>query len=880
MVGRTLAHFRITGRLGAGGMGEVYRAEDTTLKRPVALKILPAEVTGDPARLARFRREAESLAALSHENIVTIHSIGEDAGRHFLAMELVEGQTLDKRLSADGMPLDALLDAAIPLVDALAAAHEREIVHRDLKPANVMLTEDGKVKVLDFGLAKLGATGGETAVDALPPAAPTATATLLETREGVVMGTMPYMSPEQISGKPVGAASDLFSVGVLLYEMATGRRPFSGATSPELMSGILKDVPAPVSEIRPGLPKALSAIIRRCLEKRPEDRFGSAAELREALVALRDRTSGPGRTRRRLALVVSAALLSVVAGVTAWRELRPRPDRPASAPIRLAVLPFDTDGAPDNRFVGDGIAEEIALRLAGLRGMGVVPFASTLGYRDTDRGAGEIGRELGIDYVLDGAVEWAAGAGSALRVTPRLVRVSDGGEAWSRVYDTDASAVLELQSDISEQVVRALDVTLSGKERERLRSRPTDNPLAYDAYLRGLEVLPEGHAPEAEYRKARSLFGQAVTLDPEFTLAWARLSDAERGLYFFGYDRTEARLERAWEAIQRAAELAPDLGDVRRTLGDYHYQGHLDYARALAEYSRAVQDLPNDPDLLRAVAYIWRRQGLIEQALKNMERALALSPSDPYQRGELAYTLSLVGRFDPALDHLDQVIEIAPDLEWGHLLKALVYWCRGEEGDLPLARAALERYPDRRSSYPAWFWIRQELFEGRHDAALTRIANLPTDVLKLQARVEPRSMLRGLVQRILGDEEAARASLEDAAGYLEAELRALPDDHRLRAALGLTYAGLGRAEDAIREGERAVELYPVTEDALMGPDRVWDLARIYALVGEHERALDRIAYLLSIPSIYSPAMIRQDPWVASLRDHPRFASLLEGEGGD
>jgi serine/threonine-protein kinase len=880
VIGRHLSHFRITGELGAGGMGEVYRAEDTTLKREVALKILPAEVTQDADRLARFRREAESLAALNHENIVTIHSVGQEDGLHFLAMELVEGRTLDRRIQEGGLPLDELLEIAVPLAAALAAAHEREIVHRDLKPANVMVTGEGKVKVLDFGLAKLAqqteppekTAAAEDSHD-LPTA--TATAALLQTRKGAVMGTMPYMSPEQIAGQAVGPASDIFSLGVMLYEMATGRRPFRGPTSPELMSGILKDVPPPVTRIRPGLPKALARLIDRCLAKDPAERFAGAAELRDELERLR---GAAPRARRAVWLTVATAVLLTIAAVAGWRWIGREPATSGRAPVRLAVLPFETVGAGDSAYVGDGIAEEIVRRLTGLRGMGVVPFTGTLPYKASDKSPRDVGRELGVDYVLAGSLRWSDD-GSSVEVAPRLVRIADGGAAWSRSFDTGASDVVQVHADIVAGVARELDVALSGKERERLQKPPTDDPVAYEAYLRGIEVLPDGHAPEEEYQNARRLFEQATALDPEFTLAWVRLSDAERSLYFFGYDRTESRLERAWKAVRRANELDPDVADVHIALGDYHYQGHLDYARALSEYSKAVEDLPNDPQLLRSIAYIWRRQGLIDQAIGNMERATALNPTDSYANIELAYTLTLTGAYDRALEILESTVRIDPTQKWGYLLKALAYWSRGREGDLALARETLSRYPDQRSPYPAWFWIRQELYEGQPEAALTRIQNLSTPVLLLQARVEPREMLAGLVYRSIGDDARARPELESARRHLENEIDELPDDHRLHAALGLTLAALGLEEDAIREGLRAVELYPVTEDALMGPERVYDLACIYTLVGRHDLALDQIAYLLSIPTHFSPAMIRVDPLLAPLRDHPRLASLLDGEDG-
>jgi serine/threonine protein kinase len=427
MVGKTLSQFRLTARLGAGGMGEVYLAEDTRLKRKVAIKVLPEEMADDPQRLERFQREAEAIAALNHPNIVAIHEVGEADAVHFLVMELVEGQQLGEVIPGGGLTLDKLFGYAIPLADALAAAHDKGILHRDLKPGNVMVNEEGRVKVLDFGLAKLRERADKEGDQ-------THLATDSITQEGLILGTAAYMSPEQAEGKTIDHRSDIFSLGVVLYEMATGKRPFKGDTNLSLLSSILKDKPQPVSEVKTGLPRHLGRIILRCLEKDPERRPQSAKDVRNELEGLKGEVvsgeivTGPTTTAptptagKKMGLIAAGVALAVVALVVAFLLSRPpstTPVEPGRPQIRsLAVLPLDNlTGDPEQEFFVDGMTEALITDLSKIGSLKVISRTSIMQYKDVQKPLPEIGRELNVDGIVEGSVQRAGDR----------VRISAGG---------------------------------------------------------------------------------------------------------------------------------------------------------------------------------------------------------------------------------------------------------------------------------------------------------------------------------------------------------------------------------------------------------------------------------------------------------------------
>jgi len=593
MIGRSLNHYRILGPLGSGGMGEVWLAEDTKLHRKVALKILPPEMAENPERRNRFEREARAVAALNHPNIVTIYSVEEAEGMHFITMEAVEGRTLTELIPPAGMGLGRFLELALPLADAVAAAHDQGIVHRDLKPDNVIVSNKGVLKVLDFGLAKLreDASGNTEAVTQLPTAAVTA--------EGKVVGTVAYMSPEQAEGKAVDARSDVFSLGILFYQMTTGEKPFRGDTTLSTLSSILKDSPRPITDINAGLPRDLGRIINRCLVKSPSDRFQSAQGLRAELSTLKresesgtlDAIRGPrsGRGMLRPVLFAAGAVFLLVVAYGLWRFApasgpgtepagasgpAPLSSSPVPSTSRIVVLPFENLGADEDGYFASGVTEEITSRLAAVPDLSVISRTSALQYAGAGKTIGQIGQELGVDFILEGTVRWekAAGASGRVRVTPTLIRVSNDTNLWSDRYDREMESIFDVQSEIAGEVVGQLGLTIGAPQREQLAARPTTNMEAYKAYLQAKSRSPGFFDIEASYAAEKHL-SRAVELDPGFAEAWAELSTTHSRIYHDSLDRTEDRLSKARTAADRALDLAPDLPDSRIALGYYYYWG-------------------------------------------------------------------------------------------------------------------------------------------------------------------------------------------------------------------------------------------------------------------------------------------------------------------
>src|SRR5271169_16095 len=533
--GTKLGPYEIQSPLGAGGMGEVYRATDAKLGRDVALKVLPAEMAQDPERLARFRREAKALAQLDHPNIVTIYSVEESDGVHFLTMQLVEGQPLDRLICASGLPLEQIVEIASALGDALAAAHEKGIVHRDLKPANVMVSNEGRVRVLDFGLAK--DVRGSNLGDATLTSAS-------RTEVGVVMGTPAYMSPEQTSGRPLDHRTDIFSLGVMLHEMATGRRPFEGTSSAELVSSILRDTPPSVTDARPDLPSDLARIVRRCLEKDPRHRLQTARDVSNEFRDLARQTSQK----------VTPAKTSTPRTVAA----------PDSGSVRadegfwVAVLPFKCAGASaELKALADGLSEEVITGLSRFSYLRVIARGSTAKYSSESGDARTIGKELGARYVMEGSIRQA---GSKLRLAVQLVDATTGAHLWAETYERvfNADAVFELQDDLVPRIVSTvadMNGVLTRDMSEAVRGRAPEQLSPYEAVLRSFGYL-QRITPE---ELATSLAGleQAVEKAPNYADAWAMLAYLCVQDYAQGVNLQADALRRGLIAARRAVEASP-----------------------------------------------------------------------------------------------------------------------------------------------------------------------------------------------------------------------------------------------------------------------------------------------------------------------------------
>ena len=889
MIGQTISHYRILEKLGAGGMGEVYLAEDTKLRRKVALKVLPEDMASDPERLERFKREARAVAALNHPNIVTIYSVEEVEGVHFLTMELVEGKTLADLVPAKGLKLDRFFELATPIADALSVAHEKGITHRDLKPGNIMVGDDGRVRVLDFGLAKLLTEASADEED-----------TQLATREGLAVGTAPYMSPEQVQGKNVDHRSDIFSLGILFYEMATGSRPFKGETSADLVSSILRDTPDSVTDLKVEMPRHLGRIIRHCLEKDPERRLQAAKDVRNELEGLRQEVESgelppsgtmaaaapPPQTRRWLPLAAAAVLVIVAAGVF-W-FLQGRDKAPAVATEdqtesevaaerqMIVVLPFENLGSEEEAYFAAGITEEITSRLGSVSELGVISRKSAQRYADTDKTIQQLGEELGVGYVLEGTVRWAKSpdGSSRVRITPQLIRVADDSQLWSTTYDRVIEDIFEVQSDIASQVIDELGITLLEPEQRAVENRPTENIEAYQAYLRGLEYANHPDFTELNMRLTVEMFQRASELDPSFAQAHAWLSHAQARYYWFGHDLSEARMQLARQSAAQALALDPELPKGHVAMGYVYYYGARDYDSALKEFTLAQQARPNDKDTIAAIGFIRRRQGQWESAAEQFAKALELDPQDANLTIDLGGALQRLRRYEEAEVEFDRAISMFPDQNRAYGSKASNLW--QWKGDASLTRPILEQMPVQDSEEAVYSWWQQELWERDFRQASERLAVAPYAFFDGGViQIMPKEFLESYTYYLAGDGERSKAAAEKALPHMERYVRDRPDDAFSHCGYGLTLAALGRHEEAVREGELALEILPLDRDGIYAPYLIYWMASIYNNVGDYDAALDQIETLLSSPTEVSVASIEGNAEWDTLRDLPRYRQLVE-----
>lgn len=886
MVGETVSHYRIVEKLGGGGMGVVYEARDLRLARKVAVKFLPDRLAQDRKALERFRREARAASALNHPNICTIYDVGEQEGQPFLVMEFLEGETLKQRIQRAPLEVEEVLDVGVQLAAGLHAAHGHGIVHRDVKPANIFLTRDGLVKILDFGLARL-------AGEALP--ADSQATTQVEpqshlTSPGTTLGTPAYMPPEQALGKEVDSRSDLFSLGVLLYEMATGVQPFSGKTWAAIFEEILHKRPAPVARRNPELPEELEKLIEKALEKDPAFRYQSASELKVDLDRIRrksltesggmgDEAGRQAAERKPVPLWQKIAAGTVLAGlalaIAIWFTAGPESPQPATdlEGKFVAVLPFDNlSPDPDNEYFSDGITEDIITHLSKIAGLRVIARTTTMRYKESQKSVREIAGELGVAVVLEGSVRRA---GNHVRVVAQLIDGSSEEHLWADTYDRELKDIFQIQSDVAQQIADALAVELSPAERQKIEEAPTENLQAYDLYLRGRNYRSRGFQ-EQNVRAEIQLYEQAIQLDPRFALAHAALSESHYAMWWFHYDRDPQRLALAKAAVEQAFGLAPDAAEVHMALGYHYYMGFLDYARALEHFERARRAQPNNAGLLSGIGFVRRRQGRLEEAIEDLEAAFRLDPQSAVIALNLGQSYLLARSPREAERHLDRAISLSPDWSITYYLKSRLYLrVESKPSKIQPIFSAADDAGLTQSSDLVYAATLLDAATGDYFAALDRLLQADSERFGLQHFFVPKTLLQAQLHTWMNQRGAAADHYATALRLLQSELTEEPDDPRLHSSLGLAYAGLGRKEEAIRAGKRAVELIPLRKDALRGSYRVEDLARIYTLVGEHDAAIAQLELLLSIPADICGPYLRIDPVFKQLSVHPRFERLAQ-----
>ena len=882
MIGTTISHYKILSEVGRGGMGVVYKAEDMKLERTVALKFLAPHAIEDPEHKARFVREAKAAARLDHQNICPIHEIDEADGQLFLAMTFLEGQTLKAKIAQRPLKLDEALDIAVQTAQGLQAAHQNEVVHRDIKPANLMLTEQGQVKIMDFGLAQLADRSQLT-------------------KTTTMLGTPAYMSPEQAQRLPTDRRTDIWSLGVVIYEMVTGRLPFAGERQEAVLYAIANEEPEPITALRAGLPMELDRIVAKAMAKEPGERYPHVDDLLVDLRALQKVSettrvmsppAAPAAPFRRWIVAGALGLLTLGFGAYLfWHGLVPSEEDIAATRASheavsdqkmIVVLPFANLGAPEDEYFADGMTEEIISRLAALDGLGVISRTSAMQYKESPLSLRQIGEELGVDYVLEGTVRWqrsASGPGQ-VRVTPRLIRVAEDTHLWADRYTAVLADIFEVQSDIAKQVIEKLDIVLLEPQRRSLESQPTENLEAYNAYLRGNDYLHRGREVHSrdEVEFAIQMYEEALQLDPGFALAHARQSTAHAWLYFWYFDRTEARLALAKEAADRALELDPGLPEAHYALGVIS-SSEGDWDRALDEYQIVLKSQPSNVEVFEQISEVQSALGQWEESLTTLRTAMKLD----LRFGSLACWAG--GRslglrdFSEAIRSHDRAIQLTPDRSCPYYCKALIYlnW----DGSTERARRFLEGLPpnvDLEGTPPINYdWVIVDMIERRYQEALRRLSSGSSEVYEFVNFYVPKDRLAAQIHGLMNRPALEQAHYEEARDPLEAKVEEQPKDHRMHSSLGIAFAGLGRRDDAIREGRLGIELLAGNRDASLG-FRLKDLAQIYVMVGEYDEAIGQLEHLLSVPAHFSAPYLKADPTWNPLRSHPGFLALLEKHG--
>jgi TolB-like protein/Tfp pilus assembly protein PilF/predicted Ser/Thr protein kinase len=712
-IGQSISHYRITEKLGQGGMGEVFLAEDTSLHRKVALKFLPPAMQQDATAHKRFVREARSAAALDHPYICHINEVGESEGRDFIAMEYVDGRSLKDRLEQGPLPPEDALPIAIEVAEALEAAHSKGIIHRDIKPANIMLTQTGHAKVMDFGLAKqlIPAAGIESQEE---------TVTAL-TSDGAAVGTLAYMSPEQLRSQPADARSDIWALGVTMFEVVSGTRPFQGQSGFELTSAILNQAPRPLPS---SVPAELGAVIERCLEKEPGKRYQQARDVRAALEAIRAGTAVPWaawryRLGRHRWLMLAAAFM-IIAAVLVGLDvggLRERLTGGGQArAIRLAVLPFENRSGPEQEHISDGLTDEMIAKLGRLhpQSLSVIARTSVMRYKKSGTPIDQIGRELGVNYVLEGS---ARREGGRIRISAALIQVRDQTQLWADTYEREMSDILILQSEVAQKVAGALALRLLPAEQARLANARTVNPEAYDACSRGSYHWQK--LTRAELDIAQQYFDRALRMDPDYAPAYAGIAMVWACRQQMTLTPPREAGPKAKAAAQQAIALDDSSAEAHEALADVMTWTDWDWAGAEPQWRRALELNPNAANTHAYYSHLLAITGRLDEAMPHMELALKLDPFNALYRALNSMILQYHRRFDDALAEARTALAMQPDLPLGQSLLHQLFIIKGMRDEwLAMQRERIAKNPESLAAFERGF------AEAGYEGAQLRIADV------------------------------------------------------------------------------------------------------------------------------------------------------------
>jgi serine/threonine protein kinase/tetratricopeptide (TPR) repeat protein len=867
--------------LGHGAMGVTYRAIDKLLNRAVALKIINANLGSRSAEAReRFMREARAAGALRHPNVATVYQFGirEETGQFFYVMELVEGETLEERVRRTGpLGVRTTIDIAQQVTAALIAAEKCGLIHRDLKPANLMLVENGDsaqrrgynnenliVKIIDFGLAKV--------LNA--PADPTRL-----THHGFI-GTPAFASPEQFENSALDVRSDIYSLGATLWFALTGKTPFGGQNAEEIRCA-QKSNTLPIEQLKAAhVPHGLRSLLSWMLSVEPAARPGTH-ELAARLRRCAPQAVAMGRAR----VAIAAAAIVILAASAFFPRLRDSlrtensVSNPAVAEKSIAVLPFgNLSPDPNNAFFTDGVQDEILTDLARIADLKVISRASVVHYKSgMPRKLREIGQQLGVAYVVEGSVQRAD---NRVRVNAQLVDARTDRHLWAQTYDRDLNDVFAIQSEIARAIADQLQAKLSPSERSAIERPPTSDLSAFDLYTHAKNLLLAtsfSSTLKADLIQAAELLNQAVARDPSFFDAYCQLAWAHGLFYVFGLDRTPGRLASAEAAVQAASTLRANAGETHLARAQNLYQGYLDYDDALGEVNVARQSLPNNPRVFELTGYINRRQGRWKESTRDIERAIELDPRNLFTLQQLAISYGCLRRYAEAKSILDRVLTVAPDDPVARAVRATAEM--HSTADTRLLHQIIDSI---RATNPAAipkiadYWLHCALAE--RDAASARDALIAFGNNPISPTLNirfSRPVMEGVIARMTKDDGKARAAFSVARAEQEKIVLAQPNHGPTLCVLGLIDAGLGRKEEALREGRRAVELLPVEKDAFDGPAVIEFFAIIAAWVGDKDLACGQLAATLRNPGHLNYGELKLLPYWDPLRGDPRFENIVE-----
>jgi serine/threonine protein kinase/Tfp pilus assembly protein PilF len=861
--------------IGRGGQGVVYRARQKSLNRIVALKVVGLGHWASDVHLKRFRREAEAAASLDHSGIVPIYEVDERDGSCYFSMKLVEGGQLDEVVKRQPMPIRQAVELIAKVARTVHYAHEHSILHRDIKPGNILLDQKGEPHLTDFGLARLIET--ESTV----------------TRTMEVLGTPSYMAPEQAVGNnaAVSSLTDVYGLGAVLYQLLTGQPPFAGGTTYETIKLLLDTEPRQPRLLNPKIDRDLSTICLKCLEKDPKRRYTSALALAEDLqrwlkhepiLARRIGilTRGKKWVRRNPTSALLAASLVALAAAAGWiiskSELIRHP-----LTTGIAVLPFENlSDEKEHAFFADGVQDDILTKLGKIADLKVISRTSVMQYRGK-QDVRQIGNALHVSHVLEGTVRRSGGK---VHVNAQLVDASTDAGVWAEEYDRDLNDVFAIETEVAQSIASRLRAKVSAREKAAMQEWPTRDLVAYDLYVRARPLIEwAGSKPgtEKDLVEAVDLLNQAIARDPVFLLAYCWLARAHDTVYFQGVDPTPGRLDLANSTITSAFRLKPDSGEAHLALAVHLFWGYFDFDRARDELAIAQRTLPNNTRIFEFSAFIDRRQGRWPNAVHNLERASELDPRNAFTLNALSSTYFFVRAYQQAGDAMDRVLALKPNDVGTKLFRACLEM--GWRADTRPLHAALEKIladdpaqaENEDLKHPRFYlalYERDPIAAGRAVAALPEKNSLNDDF------GYGRAFWTGLVARMKGDPAAAHAAFTVARAEQQQLVRDQPQFGILLSGLGLIDAGLGRKEEAIREGRKAVELTPIAKDSLIGPEIVSNLASIYAWTGERDLAIEQLEIAAKIPNGVHYGDLRLDPRWDPLRGDPRFEKIVASLG--